>query len=466
MLKFYNTLAKKKEVFRPLKPPVVGMYNCGLTLYDYGHIGNFRSYMVADLLRRYLEWKGYQVRQVMNFTDVGHMTSDADEGEDKIELAARKQKKDPWQITEFYKDAFLDDSKKLNLLEPHVRPKATEHIHEMIEIINKLINKGHAYQSGDNVFYSVASFFEYGRLSGNTLEKLKVGARLETHPDKRDPRDFALWLHDPKHIMQWDSPFGRGYPGWHIECSAMSMKYLGQTFDIHTGGEDNIFPHHEAEIAQSEGSTGKKFVRYWIHVRHLTVKGEKMSKSKGNFYTLRDLLKKGYDPIHIRYLLLSAHYRTRLNFTEEGIKSSAETVKRFRDFTIASKEGRDGRGMDTLEKKALLDFEKRMDDDLNISSAISVLFGFIRDANKIGPGKKAYEFMLDADRILGLRLSEVKERWFSIREAEGAVKGMIEEREKLRLGKDFKKADLIRAKLRAKGIILEDTPDGLRWRYT
>lgn len=466
MLKFYNTLTKEKEIFRPLRKDIVTMYNCGPTVYFYIHIGNARAFVFADLLRRYLEYKGYKVKQVMNITDVGHMTVDSvadGRGEDKMEVTARKERKTPWEIADFYTKAFIEDVKTLNLKEPYKRPKATEHVKEMIILIKKLIKKGYAYEKNGNVFFEIAKFNEYGKLSGNTLDKLKVGARLEKHPDKKDPRDFALWLHNPKHVMQWDSPWGKGYPGWHIECSAMSMKYLGETIDIHTGGEDNIFPHHECEIAQSEGATGKQFVKYWIHTRHLMVNGEKMSKSKGNFYTLRDLLEKGYNPMAIRYLLLSAHYRTKLNFTEEGIKKAEETLRKIKDFIERAKKGKDGKKMEKLVVKLRRDFEKAMDDDLNISEALAVMFEFIREANKIGAGPKSASVLLELDAVLGLKLGETDE-WKSLKEAKGELRELLLKREQLRRQEKWEDADKIRDLLRKRGYEIEDTKEGPKWK--
>jgi len=285
MLKLYNSLTKQKEIFQSLaeekkKKKLVTMYTCGPTVYDYVHIGNLRSFLVADLLRRFLEFKGYKVKQVMNITDVGHMTSDAESGEDKMEAAARREKKDPWQIAEFFTKAFFADAQKINLKKAWKYPRATDHVKEMIKIIEKLVKNGYAYEVNGSVYFDLSKFSDWGKLSGNKLEDLIAGARVEVISEKKNPYDFALWIKNPAHIMQWDSPWGKGYPGWHIECSAMAMKYLGEMIDIHTGGEDNKFPHHESEIAQSEGATGKQFVRYWLHVKHLMVDGEKMSNQK------------------------------------------------------------------------------------------------------------------------------------------------------------------------------------------
>ncbi len=473
-LKFYNTMAKKKQVFRPLRKGEVRLYNCGPTVYDYAHIGNFRAYVFADILRRYIEWKGYRVLQVMNLTDVGHMTMDdvADStGEDKIEKKAREEKKDPWQISSFYAGAFFEDIKKLNIKPAMAYPKATEHVKEMIKLAEKLIKNGHAYVSNNSVYFDVTSFPEYGKLSGNTLKNLKAGAggRVEDNPDKRGPFDFALWVHNPRHTMQWDSPWGRGYPGWHIECSVMSIKMLGETLDIHTGGEDNIFPHHDCEIAQSEGATGKTFVRYWMHTRHLLVEGKKMSKSLGNFFTLRDLLKKGNDPTAIRYLLLSAHYRTKLNFTEKGLKAASNTLNKIRAFVqdMASHKPPGpvkGSRIDGIIRDTRENFEKAMDDDLGISDALSAIFSLItrvnreRDAGRLSreDAGKAYGFMIDIDRVLGLGLDELPMG----SGVPDEIMLMANEREQLRKEKNFGEADKIRDAIKKKGFVVEDTPGG------
>jgi cysteinyl-tRNA synthetase len=489
-LRFYNTLSNKKEAFKPLKGGVVTIYNCGPTVYDYAHIGNLRAYIFADILRRYLEYRGFRVKQVMNITDVGHMTVDEEtegRGEDKIEMKARKEKKDPWEISRFYEKTFFEDIAKLSIKKAMVYPKATKHIKEMIKTIQRLIKKGYAYEANGSVYYDITRFKDYGRLSGNTIEKLKAGKRIEVLPEKRNWFDFALWKKDPKHIMQWDSPWGRGFPGWHIECSVMSMKYLGDTLDIHTGGEDNIFPHHECEIAQAEGATGKRFVRYWMHTRHLLVNGEKMSKSKGNFYTLRDLLKKGYDPKAIRYLLLSGHYRIRLNFTEKGLKSAEETVKRLQDFISILKgvKVREGRNpnIKKLVQKVKKGFEEAMDDDLNVSLALGKVFDFVREMNKAvseGIGKRdaklAYETMLKFDRVLGLELGKVKLavgekikikdsiftiHWQGIK-PNTEVEKLIKKREERRKEKKWKEADKVRDKVKEMGYILEDMENGVK----
>lgn len=465
-IRFYNTLTKRLEDFEPLEGGVVRMYNCGPTVHDYAHIGNFRAFVFADLLRRFLEFKGFEVRQVMNITDVGHMLEDADIGEDKLEIKAREAKKDPWQIAEFYTRAFFEDIDKLNIRPAMHYPRATEHIREMIEIVVKLIERGHAYVVNNSVYYDVRSFPAYGRLSGNTLEDLEAGARIEPHPDKRHPFDFALWIHNPRHIMQWDSPWGRGYPGWHIECCAMSIKYLGETLDIHTGGEDNIFPHHECEIAQAEGATGKTFVRYWLHNRHMFVEGRKMSKSLGNFYTLRDLLEMGYSPRAIRYLLLSTNYRQPLNFTFDGLESAQQAVWRLDDLKDRLKSITEPGSTPAIQKRinsALGEFESCLDDDLNISGALGALFSLVRELNKarlkLQDAKLALKALWRVNEILGVLDMEREDQ-----EIDKESKQLIQKREKARRERNFAEADAIRQRLIERGVLIEDTPSGTRWR--
>jgi cysteinyl-tRNA synthetase len=325
-LHLHNTLARSKQEFAPVEPGRVRMYNCGPTVYGRAHIGNFRAFLFADVLRRWLELSGYDVRQVMNITDVGHVRDDdPDSADDKMDAAARRERQDPWQIAEKYTDLFLKDVDALGIRRAHHYPRATQHIAGMIAIIERLVASGHAYRVGGNVYYDVSRFPGYGRLSGNTAEDLLAGARIEVNEEKRDARDFALWKTDARHIMQWDSPWGRGFPGWHIECSAMSRALLGEgTLDIHTGGEDNVFPHHECEIAQSEGAFGVPFVRFWMHTRFLQVDGGKMSKSLGNLYSVDDIAARGYPPAALRFAMLRGHYRQVLNFTWETMEQSAD----------------------------------------------------------------------------------------------------------------------------------------------
>ncbi len=465
-MRVYNTYTRLLEEFKPITPGKVRMYNCGPTVYNYATIGNFRAYIFADVLRRSLEYFGNEVTQIVNITDVGHMTSDADEGEDKMSKAAREQKKDPWQIAEFYMNAFFDDIKTLNIQPAQKYPRATEHVAEMIAIVAKLIENGHAYVTNGNVYYDVSSFPGYGRLSGNTLEQLNAGARIEVNPEKRNPQDFALWKQDPKHIMQWDSPWGRGFPGWHIECSAMSSKYLGDQFDIHTGGEDNIFPHHECEIAQSEGATGKKpWVRYWMHTRFLLVNGQKMSKSLGNFFTLRDLVEKGCDPMAVRYVLMSTHYRQPLNFTLESVEGARESIRRLTDFRRRLNDASapaDCAALPEILRKGKEGFDAALAEDLNTSAALAALFDLVREVNKLALSRadaaRVLALLQAFDHVMGV-LGEVKEEGLA-----AEVEALIQERLESRKRRDFKRADEIRQQLKARGIVLEDFAGGTRWK--
>jgi cysteinyl-tRNA synthetase len=474
MLKLHNTLTRKKELFKPLKKGTVSMYNCGLTVYDYATIGNLRAFTFVDLLRRYLEYRKFQVKQVMNFTDVGHMFHDVDIGEDKMEAASKREKKDPWAIAESYIKIFMEDSKKMNLKEPMVRPRATDHIEEMVQLIQKLIEKGYAYIVNGSVYFDVTKFRDYGKLSGNTVHKLKSGAggRVEFNPEKRNQFDFALWINDPQHIMNWKSPWGEnGYPGWHVECSVMAMKYLGETIDIHTGGVDNLFPHHENEIAQSEAVTDKEFARYWLHNEHLLVEGGRMGKSLGNYYTLGDIIEKGYTPRALRYLLISTHYRQQLNFTFDGLKAAENAVDRLTNFIhrLSDVDGKDGGDRIT---KAIGDVQKRfeeaMDDDLNISIALAALFDFVRDMNKLIDEKlvnkleaeKIRQTILGFDKVLGV-IGEPESTRKKLREE---AEKLIQQREKARKRKNYEEADELRKKLREMGVIIEDTPEGVKWR--
>jgi cysteinyl-tRNA synthetase len=464
-IRFYNTLTRKKEAFKPIKEGHVGIYDCGPTVYDYAHIGNFRSYVFADLLRRYLEWKGFKVKQVMNITDV----------DDKTIRNSRKEGVPLSQFTERYAKAFFEDLKALNILPATLYPKATEHIREMVSLVQALEKKGLAYKGTDGIYYDIQKFRGYGKLSGTSLEGLKAGARVrQDEYDKAKASDFALWKFWDREDgdVFWETGLGKGRPGWHIECSAMSMKYLGSTFDIHTGGVDLIFPHHENEIAQSEGATGKRFVRCWMHNEHLLVDGQKMAKSAGNFFTLRDLLRKGHSPKAIRHLLLSGHYRAKLNFTSEALKSAEETVKGMESF-VAEMRAAKGSGRNPevhkLAEAARKEFEKALDDDLNTPLALKAAFDMIKAVNRLGAlsqedAKHVLEALFDMDRVLGLGLSEAGKVWHSPEEAEPDIRGLILKREEHRGRKDWKAADHIRDSLRKKGIVVEDTEKGPRWK--
>lgn len=465
-LRFYNTATRTKEEFTPLTPRVVTMYNCGPTVYDYPSIGNHRAFLLADLLRRYLEFKGFEVKQVMNITDVGHMVGDIDEGEDKVEQQARRQGRDPLEIARFYEQAFFQDIEELNIRRAMVYPRATEHVPDMIRLVQRLIERGHAYTVGGSVYYDLDTFPQYGQLSGNSLEALVAGARVEVRSDKRHPYDFALWIQKAGHLLQWDSPWGRGYPGWHLECSAMAMRYLGETIDIHTGGEDNIFPHHECEIAQSEGATGKPFVRFWLHTRHLMVDGQKMSKSLGNVYTLKNIKARGFSPRALRYLLISNNYRQPMNFTFEALSAAANSLQRLQDFLYELDHAPEGPASGSGEKAArgiLAEFEEAMDDDLNVSKALAGVFEGIRQTHKgtliSGDAAPLRAALKQVDSVLGIL------DWTSTQEElEPELRSLIEERQEARRRRDFARADALRQTLRERGIVLEDVPDGVRWK--
>jgi cysteinyl-tRNA synthetase len=462
-IRFYNTYSKQIEPFEPVEPGKVKLYSCGPTVYSHPHIGNFRSFLMADLLKRFLEFKGFDVTHIMNITDVGHLLDDADDGADKLEEAARKEKKNPLEIAAFYIDSFNAASEMLNIKPAENYPRATEHIDEMIAMVQSLIDKGHAYVVGHNVYYDVTTFSNYGKLSGNTLDDLNAGARIEVNSEKRNPQDFALWKHDPKHMQQWDSPWGRGFPGWHIECSAMSTHYLGEQFDFHTGGEDNIFPHHECEIAQSEGASGKRWVKYWMHARFLMFDGEKMSKSKGNLYTIQELVEKGFKKNAIRYALISSHYRQNYNFTFDGLKAAEQAIDKISQCVFTVKEKAKNNSAATVRddvtafvEKALHDFGDALSDDLNISKALAAVFELVRQANKLdGPTTAEAGAIIEAiekiDSVLGvLETSEAS--------IPAAIMELAEQRKQAKVSKDWATADQIRDKVTAMGYVIEDMP--------
>ena len=461
-LKLYNTLTRKKELIKPIKDKELKMYSCGPTVYNFAHIGNFRAYMCSDILKRYLKYSGYKVKHVMNITDV----------DDKTIKGANSEGISLKDYTSRYEKSFFEDLETLNIEKADIFPRATEHIKEMVGIIKKLLENKTAYKSDDgSVYYNISKFKDYGKLSHTRIKQLKEGARVKQDSyEKEEAKDFALWKSYDKEDgpVFWETEIGKGRPGWHIECSAMSMKHLGEHFDIHGGGIDLVFPHHENEIAQSEGFTKKKFVNYWFHNEHLLVNGQKMSKSLGNFFTLRDLLDKGYNPIAIRYLLLSANYRVQLNFTEEAVKASENAVQRLNDFMIKLKEiknNEENKKISKLILKTKKEFDKAMDDDLNISGALAIVFDFVKEINTLMMNNKIsrnnseeiIKLMNDFDRVLGV--IEEKEEKLS-----PELKKLIDEREKARKEKDFSKADKIRNELKEKGIILEDTKDGVRWK--
>lgn len=440
-MKLHNTLTKKEEEFVPLDPKRVTLYCCGPTVYDYAHIGNFRTYTMTDFLVRTFRYMGYSVKFSMNITDVGHLVSDADDGEDKLEKGARREEKSAWDIAKFYTNAFLSDSKKLNLVEPDFRPHATDYIKEQIAMVTTLIGKGFAYTIDDGVYFDTCKFETYGVLTGQNIDDLKAGARVEPNHQKKSPMDFALWKFSPKDAkrqMEWGSPWGVGFPGWHIECSAMSRATLKtDQLDIHTGGMDLIPIHHTNEIAQSEASTGiSPFVRYWVHGQFIMVDGEKMAKSKGNFYRLDDIEAKGIEPLALRYLYMTAHYRAFLNFTWEALASAQKSLSELRSFASMNKSSHK-RG--DLKKK----FQDALENDLNIPQALAVAW----EAARVAP-----QLLLDFDRVLGLDLS----RNPVIIEVSFKIKQLIEKRDELRKQKKFTEADAVRKQIEDMGYKVED----------
>jgi cysteinyl-tRNA synthetase len=463
-IRFFNTLTRRKETFTPIEPGEVSMYTCGPTVYDYAHIGNFRAFLFEDLLKRWLEYRGYTVTHVMNLTDV----------DDKTIRGSQKQQIPLQQYTEHYANAFFEDINALNVKPATHYPKATDHVADMVALIKTLIEKGYAYKSQDgSIYYAINKFKNYGKLSHINVQTLQVGAQVKTDEyTKEEAQDFALWKAWTKEDgeVYWETDLGKGRPGWHIECSAMSMRYLGETFDIHCGGIDNMFPHHENEIAQSEAATGKKFVNYWLHNEHLLVEGRKMAKKLGNFYMLLVLLGKGYDPIAIRYLLLSTHYRAQFNFTFEGLDAAKSAIERLRNF-VRRLQDTDGKESEGKVASAMLavqtDFGCAMDDDLNISVALGALFDFVRDVNALLDADIVSKKEADSvgtvmhgfDTVLGI-IGEVEREELVPKEA----KDLIQKREEARKAKDWATADTLRTRLREMGVVVEDTPQGVRWR--
>jgi len=471
-MKLHDTLTGKVVEFVPTEPGKVAMYNCGPTVYKRAHLGNFRAYLLADLLRRTFSYLGYEVTQVMNITDVGHLTEDdmADAGgEDKLVKEAKKRNLDPLRIAREVEGWFHEDRKALRVLDADRYPRATEHIKEMVEMIAGLIASGHAYETGGNVYFSVESFQKYGELSGNTVDNLEVGAggRVEEREDKKSPHDFALWKHDPKHLMLWDSPWGKGYPGWHIECSAMSRQYLGDSFDIHTGGPDNIFPHHECEIAQSESYTGKPFVKYWVHCGWLTIGGDKMAKSKGKMYLVPELLEMGYTGADVRLYLIKQHYRSPLPFSIELLDEAKKIRERFNNFVhyqmTQRPDGAANKAMSELVAVARADFRSALEDNLNTSEVFAIAHDFMTAINRLEPtsgdAELAAGFLWEMDRVLGI-LDEAPAK----DDLDAEIEALIEQRNAARRQKDFAAADKIRDDLMARGIELLDTPQGVRWK--
>ncbi len=462
-LRFYNTLSREVEPFAPVDAPNVRMYTCGPTVYHYVHIGNLRTFTFQDLLRRWLRYRGYRLDHVMNITDV----------EDKIIRGAMHQGKGLREYTEVYEKAFLEDAAALRLEPPERMVRATEHIPEMLDAIGKLAGKGFTYESEGSIYYRIAQFPGYGRLSRLDVDGIRAGARVDVDEyEKADARDFVLWKSRKDGEPYWDGPFGPGRPGWHIECSVMAMKYLGETLDIHTGGVDLAFPHHENEIAQSEALSGKPFVKLWLHAEHLVVEGQKMAKSLGNFYTLRDLTAQGHAPEAVRYLLASAHYRKKLNFTLDGLRAAATALDRLRNFQHRLETARlpDGSNDAMLERtaRAAQSFDDAMDDDLNTAEALGAIFEYVRDANtamdagefRSGNAAPARGLLAHFDAIFDVARTSASAA--AISDAE--VEALVAARADAKKSRDFARADAVRTELLEKGVVLEDTREGVRWK--
>jgi len=459
MIRLFNTLTRKKEEFKPIKKGEVGMYCCGPTVYNYAHIGNLRTYIFEDILKRVLIYNGFKVKHVMNITDVGHLTGDADSGIDKMLIAAQREGKTVWDIAKFYTEAFFKDIDRLNIIRPDITPKATEHIKEMIELIERLEKKGFTYTAGGNVYYDISKFKDYGKLARINPEELKAGARVGVDVNKKNPHDFVLWFTKSKfqeQEMKWDSPWGRGYPGWHIECSAMAMKYLGEHFDIHCGGIDHIPVHHTNEIAQSEGATGKKWVNYWLHGEFLVLETGRMGKSLGNFVTLQSLIDMGFNPLDYRYFCLNAHYRKQLTFAIDALEGAKNSLRRLREKYVEFKKEA-GKIDESNVKKYKEKFLEAINDDLNMPMALAIMWEVVDDTNLNATEK--IMLLDDFDRVFGLRLEESKEETVELK---GEARKLFDEREKARKNKDWKKADELRNKLSALGYILVDTPEGTK----
>ena len=463
-LKLFNTLTRKKEEFKPIEDNLVRMYTCGPTVYNYAHIGNFRSFIFMDILRRYLKYKGYKLKHVMNITDV----------DDKTIKNSKKEGKTLKEFTGFYTKEFFKDFYALNIEKPELIVKATDHIPEMVKTIKTLLEKGYAYKGEDgSIYFSIKKFKDYGKLAQLEKASLKDAASGRVTSDEYDKvhaRDFALWKTWSKEDgdVFWETEIGKGRAGWHIECSSMSCKYLDNPFDLHTGGVDLVFPHHTNEIAQSEAETGKKFVNYWVHCEHLLVDGKKMSKSLGNFYTLRDVFKKGYKPLAIRHTLLSTHYRQQQNFTFESVNASENSIQRLNELIIKLKEVEDGdenKDVKKLIKDAKKRFEAAMDDDLNTSEGLASVFEFAKKNNKILSEEKiskknsddCLDFLKSVDSVFGIMQFEQEA-------IDKEIEDLIIKREEARKNKEFKIADKIRDELKDKGVILDDTPQGTRWK--
>ena len=518
----YDTRRKALVPFEPRRDGKVSIYNCGPTVYSTSHIGNFRTFLFTDLLRRYFEWVGYEVTQIMNITDVGHLTEDQRvdaTGEDKLQKKARELGWDPYRVARHFEDEFHRDRKALNIQDAHRYPRATEHICDMLVQVQQLLDRGHAYipEGTGEVYFDIGSFPDYGKLSGKSLEDLRAGARVEINEAKRHAADFALWKVDPAHLMQWDphaeqlwqgydggrpiidARIGKGFPGWHIECSAMSARYLGKDFDLHTGGEDNIFPHHECEIAQAEGATQCGFAHHWMHTRHLLVNGAKMSKSTGTLLSLDDVREQGFTPIELRYLLITNHYRQQLNFTQDGLIAARSSIQRLQNArtTLAERAAAappDGKPSPAVAERCALferDFGAALDDDLNTSNAMAALFAFVGDIHRQDPSGSDAVYLLRtldrADHVLGVlnrdnaragvfplaKLTPAEpitydaaqlQALFAAEVSVTSLERLAQIRHAARKNKDYGTADAIRDHLKRCGVVFEDTPQGVRYR--
>ena len=477
-LHIYNTLTRKKEKFEPLTPGFVGIYVCGPTVYGHSHLGHAKSYISFDIAVRYLRYLGLKVRYVQNITDVGHLLGDANEGEDRVLKQARLEKLEPMEVVETYTRSYFEDMDSLGLLRPDISPRASGHIVEQIEMVKELIEKGYAYQVGGNVYFDVHKFAGYGKLSGRKLDEMEAGARVEVLDEKRHPSDFAVWkAADSAHLMQWASPWGPGYPGWHLECSVMSGKYLGDTFDIHGGGLENVFPHHECEIAQSEGANDKPFARYWMHNNMITVDGVKMGKSLNNFITIKDILKK-YDPLAIRYFILMSHYRSTLDFSDSALEAAERGYKKLQTSYLrlldAQKNAEPQKSAITLPVEAYKTaFITAMNDDFNTPQAIAALFDFFTQINKSldqpeKPARETIETALQvlsetAGAVLGLLKIDSGAAGHSGERFDEVMTVMLKLRQDLRTEKNFALSDKIRDELQKIGITIKDTPQGATW---
>ena len=454
MIQFYNTLTRKKEEFVPINPKEVRMYTCGPTVYYYAHIGNLRAYLFMDTLRRVLKYNGYKLKHVMNITDVGHLVSDADEGEDKMIKASKREHKDPFEIAEFYTDMFMKDLKALNIDKPEIIAKATEHIKVMEEYVKQIIKNGYTYETENTIYFDTSKLDKYGVLSNLNVEEQKAGARVDFDPNKKNISDFALWIKAPEnHIMKWDSFFGKCYPGWHLECSAMGNKYLGEEFDIHTGGIDHIPVHHENEIAQGKGYCGKIPAHYWMHVEFLQINGGKMSKSLNNLYTLKDLEDRGYSPLEYRMFNFSSVYRKKINFTFEAMDSAKIALKRLKDGYQRHLNGKDKVETEVIEKFKE-DFLNAINDDLNMPQAMSVVWNAIKYEKK---SKEIADMLLDFDRVLGLEIGKLEQE----EELPKEILELVEKRKKAREEKDWKLSDNLRDEIIKLGYNIKDTKDGM-----